>query len=64
MFFSCVAQLNMQPRCTVVAWAAVEFGVLTRQDGKVTFRELTADEITKLLKDADLEKKEDEGARA
>jgi len=54
----------MQPRCTVLTRAAVEFGVLTRQDGKVTFRELTADEITKLLKDADLEKKEDEGARA
>ena len=55
---------NRQRRRADGARGAVEFGVLTRQDGKVTFRELTADEITKLLKDADLDKKEDEGARA
>ena len=43
----------------------VEFGTLIRKDGKVVFRELSADEITKLLKDADLDKKDDDGgARA
>jgi hypothetical protein len=54
------------PRWLAGGWgdAAVEFGTLTRRDGKVIFRELTVDEITKLLKDADLDKKEDEGARA
>ena len=43
---------------------AVEFGTLIRENGKVVFRELSAEAITKLLKDADLDKKDDDAGRA
>ena len=42
----------------------MEFGTLIRENGKVVFRELSAEAITKLLKDADLDKKDDDAGRA
>ena len=49
---------------TVLNHEKLEFGTLTRENGKVVWRLLEGDEIDSLIKEADLKAGEKEGAKA